>query len=463
MPLERRLILVSLLVALPVAGLAAQAMAWVRASDLTVALERVVTSQVNTAMREHCESDPTWFLTGALLGRPRPTDPKVGPDDIPARPRFDETPYQLFAYDDEFVPSSPVGVHFPNDFKIRMRAGADWEAAQYDAPDGVGSEFAMKTGWENGPCAILLARMAPPAYARLHWWAWFVGVELVFAAVFIAIATPTVRRIRAVSRAALQASRSDWTIVVPSDGHDELTAIGATINEASADMRRRIKDVADRDDVHRRFLVRTAEEIGQPLTALATDMAAGRADAASATRQAHDLALELGNLLAAARLRMHLGPTANEAVDLVTVAKKAIAAQAVMAAANDVRIESALPATPVTVQADPTLVEQALLNLIDNAVRYNRRGGTVRVSLTHEAGSGALRVTDNGPGVSDDKLAEMTAIRRFRGDEGRSDRVRQRGLGLALVWEIVDRSNFALTLRHAPGGGFEAELGFREN
>ena len=460
MPLERRLILVSLLVALPVAGLAAQAMAWVRAKDLAVALERVVTSQVNVAMRERCEDDPTWFLTGSLLGRPRPTDPKPGPDDLPPRPRFEETPYQLFAYDDEFVPSSPVGVHFPGDFKNLMRAGAEWEVAPYDAPDGVGVEFAMKTGWENGPCAILLARMAPPAYARLYWWAWFVGVELVFAAVFIAIATPTVRRIRAVSAAAREAARSDWTVVAPSEGHDELTAIGATINHASADMRARIKDVADRDDVHRRFLMRTSAEIGQPLSALAEAMAAGRVDAASATRQAHGLSLELGNLIAAARLRMHLGPTANEPVDLAALVKKTVEVQSGFAAENGVRLETDLPATPAVVRADPTLVAQAMLNLVDNAVRYNRRGGTVRVTLTHDAGSGTLRVTDNGPGVSADKLAEMNAIRRFRGDEGRSDRVRQRGLGLALVWEVVDRSNFSLALRHAQGGGLEAEIGF---
>lgn len=460
MPLERRLILVSLLVALPVAGLAAQAMSWVRAHDLEVALERVVTSQVNVALRERCENDPTWFLTGSLLGRPKPTDPKPGPDDVPARPHFEETPYQLFAYDDEFVPSSPVGVHFPGDFKNMMRAGAEWASAAYNAPDGVGVEFAMKTGWENGPCAILLARMAPPAYARLTWWGWFAGVELVFAAVFIAIATPTIRRIRAVSATAREAARSDWTLVVPSDGHDELTAIGATINEASADMRRRIKDVADRDDVHRRFLTRTAQEIGRPLGALAEDMSAARVDAAGAMRRAHDLSLELGNLLAASRLRMHLGPTANEPVDLAAVARKAMAAESGIAAASGVRFEAALPSTALTVRADPTLVEQAVLNLVDNAVRYNRRGGTVRVALATDGEHGTLRVTDNGPGVSDDKLAEMTAIRRFRGDEGRSERVRQRGLGLALVWEVAERSGFTMALRHAEGGGLEAEIGF---
>jgi len=112
----------------------------------------------------------------------------------------------------------------------------------------------------------------------------------------------------------------------------------------------------------------------------------------------------------------------------------------------------------VTLVADPTLIEQAVLNLVDNAVRYNRSGGRVLVSLARESDGFVLRVTDNGPGVSDEQLASMSAIRRFRGDEGRVDRVRQRGLGLALVWEVVERSGLQLALRHAAGGGLEAEL-----
>jgi signal transduction histidine kinase len=457
MTLERRLVFVSLLVALPVAGVVAQSVAWLRAGDLLSALERVVTSQINVQLRERCEADPTWFLTGSLEGRPGPKDPRPGPDDVPARPHLDVQPYQLFAYDDDFVASSPVGARFPIAFKNAMRAGAIWQGGPYDAPGGEGAQFALRTGWDDGPCAVLLGRMDAPPDERLYWWAAFFGVEALFSAVFIAIATPTVLRIRAVSQSARDAARSEWTLVAPSEGHDELTAVGAALNEASADLRRRAKDVADREDVHRRFVARTAAEIGQPLEALAEKLATGAADSQTSVQEANDLSLHLGNLVAAARLRMHLGPTSLETVDVAAVIARVVARQASLAKRRAVSLGVTVPRTPVTLSADPTLLEQALLNLVDNAVRYNRPGGRVMVSLARESDGFSLRVTDNGPGVSDEQLASMSAIRRFRGDEGRVDRVRQRGLGLALVWEVVERSGLQLALRHAAGGGLEAE------
>jgi signal transduction histidine kinase len=458
MTFERRLVLVSLLVALPVAGVMAQAMNWLRAKDGAAAIERVVTSQVNVALRERCEADPTWFLTGVLEGRPRPSDPKPGPDDIPARPHLDDEPYQLFAYDDDLVPTSPVGVRFPSAFRTPFKAGMQWAAGPFDAPGGQGQQFAMRTGWEGGPCAILLGRIAPPPYARLYWWTAFIGVEILFSALFVAIGTPTVWRIRAVAKAAREASRSDWTIVVPSEGHDELTAVGAALNEASADLRRRIKDVADRDDAHRRFIARAAEEVGQPLETLAERLAAVSPADSAEPREAHGLAMHFGNLAAAARLRMHLGPTSLETVNLGQVVADVVHRQTVFARRAGVTIEVVPSAVAITCLADRSLVEQAIFNLLDNATRYNRPGGRVTIALARETSGFILRITDNGPGATDEQLASMSAIRRFRGDEGRADRVRQRGLGLALVWEVMERSGFQLALRHAPGGGLEAEI-----
>ncbi|HEY6357633.1 MAG TPA: HAMP domain-containing sensor histidine kinase [Vicinamibacterales bacterium] len=458
MTLERRLVVLSVLVALPVAGVVVQSVAWLRARDLLAALERVVTAQINAQLQERCEADPTWFLTGMLDGRPAPTDPKPGPDELPARPHLDPQPYQLFAYDDDFVPSSPVGVRFPTAFKNAMRAGAPRQAGPYDAPNGDGAEFAVRTGWTGGPCAVLLGRMDAPPDERFDWWAAFLGVEALFSAVFIALATPTVRRIQSVSRSAQEAARSEWTVVTPCEGHDELTAVGAALNEASADLRRRIKDVSDRENGHRRFVARTASEIGEPLETLAATLTAGTTEPAAAMREAHDLSVHLGNLLVAARLRMHLGQTALEAVDVAAIITAVVARQSGLAKRNGVSLDATVPATSVRVMADPKLVEQALLNLVDNAVRYNRPGGRVTVSLAHTPDGFVLRVTDNGPGVSDEQLASMSAIRRFRGDEGHVDRVRQRGLGLALVWEVVERSGFQLELRHVSGGGLDAEM-----
>ena len=155
---------------------------------------------------------------------------------------------------------------------------------------------------------------------------------------------------------------------------------------------------------------------------------------------------------------MHLGPTALEPVDLNALVDEAASRLAGLARADGVTIDVVRPSEPLLTTADASLVRQALFNLVDNAIRYNRKGGRVVISLAQDDSAFVLRVTDNGPGVSDEQLASMTAIRRFRGDEGRADRPRQRGLGLALVWEVAERCGFALALSHASGGGLECEL-----
>jgi signal transduction histidine kinase len=460
MTLERRLILTSLLVALPVATLAGQATIWLRNRDLATSIQRVVEGQINAQTRERCEGDPTWFLTGLLEGRPRPTDPKPGPDDPPARPRPEHQPYELFAYDEEFIASSPIGPKFPPDFKFKLRFNAESAGALFDEPGGTGAEYAARTGWSPGPCAILLGRMHALPNGGFYWWLAFFTIEFLMSGIFVAVGTPLMNRIQAVSQAAREAARSEWTVVVPAEGHDELTAVGATLNEASADLRRRITDIHDREETHRRFVARAASEIGGPLDTLVGSLsgAPAAADQPSPLQQAHDISLHFGNISAAARLRMHLGPTALEPVDLNALVDEAASRLAGLARAGAVTIDVVRPSEPLLATADASLVRQALFNLVDNAIRYNRKGGRVVISLAQDDRAFVLRVTDNGPGVSDEQLASMTAIRRFRGDEGRADRPRQRGLGLALVWEVAERCGFALVLSHASGGGLECEL-----
>ena len=69
MQLRPRVAITSLIIAVPAALLLfARSIRYARRISLT--LERVVKSQINAQVRERCESDPRWFLTGALEGRP---------------------------------------------------------------------------------------------------------------------------------------------------------------------------------------------------------------------------------------------------------------------------------------------------------------------------------------------------------------------------------------------------------
>ena len=64
----------------------------------------------------------------------------------------------------------------------------------------------------------------------------------------------------------------------------------------------------------------------------------------------------------------------------------------------------------------------------------------------------------NGRNVSDEEFKGLTAIRRFRGDEGWNRRPNAPGLGIAVAREVADRSGWKLDLRRPDAGGFEVEF-----
>lgn len=105
---------------------------------------------------------------------------------------------------------------------------------------------------------------------------------------------------------------------------------------------------------------------------------------------------------------------------------------------------------PAEVQADAIRLGQAVINLVDNALKYTPDGGRVELSARAQPGGVALAVTDNGPGVP---MEERDAIfrRLYRGDASRSQR--GLGLGLSMVKAIVEAHAGTVTVDDAPGGG----------
>ena len=84
-----------------------------------------------------------------------------------------------------------------------------------------------------------------------------------------------------------------------------------------------------------------------------------------------------------------------------------------------------------------TLIYRLLFNLTENAVKYNRTGGSVRVSVTKEARNIMIRVSDTGRGIPEEYRSNIFQPF-FRVDKSRSREYGGVGLGLSLVWEIAD-------------------------
>ncbi|MEP7383480.1 MAG: ATP-binding protein, partial [Gemmatimonadota bacterium] len=105
---------------------------------------------------------------------------------------------------------------------------------------------------------------------------------------------------------------------------------------------------------------------------------------------------------------------------------------------------------------DPAMLRRALLNLVDNAIKYSPAGGEVRLSLCRAYGTWQVRVRDQGSGVSTDDL-ERIFDRFYRGDAART-RVRETvtsgaGLGLAIARYIALLHDGALSIEATGDGG----------
>jgi len=113
------------------------------------------------------------------------------------------------------------------------------------------------------------------------------------------------------------------------------------------------------------------------------------------------------------------------------------------------------------VNADPHRLEQILVNLIDNAIKYVPQGGKIRVEWQGSPSAVFLRVSDNGPGIPPEYQARLFE-RFFRIDKARSREIGGTGLGLAIVKHIMQKHGGSVRVESQLGKGTEFICEFPE-
>lgn len=106
----------------------------------------------------------------------------------------------------------------------------------------------------------------------------------------------------------------------------------------------------------------------------------------------------------------------------------------------------------LAVPMNAALIEQAAINLIDNAVKFSETGARVRVEAERDGDGVAIRVQDHGCGISREHLPRLFE-RFYRVDKGRSRKQGGTGLGLAIVKHIVKAHGGTVGVESAPGEG----------
>ena len=472
MTLVRRHLALSLALALPAALLIVFVVNWVQSRERVVLLERTAEAHLSEIMRETCIQDPQWFLAGPRIGRPSLADRQMPDADVRLpRPKPDQLPFEFFAFDDQYSPTSVAGpTRFPDAFKRALRSNTTLRkvSGTYDSDTGTGLQTAIVTGWTPGPCAILLFRQQPAPGRTWTLLALFAGCFALALVITMAATAPTEARVRRLARETRSSASHDYTEIVAVSGTDEVGSLGALFNDTAADIRRKAAESRDREETLRRYVENTTLDVGEPLVALEQRLSralAARPDGeiAAAVKETHRLAMQVQNLAAVVRLRGITDASPRESVDLAGVVRKLVRDRAPLAASVGVTIDASKASEPATVDADAALIEQAIANVLDNAIIYSSPGGIVRIELHayDHARRFKLIVADTGPGVTDDEFTGLTANKRFRGDESRTRRPGGRGLGLAIAREVADRFGLQLDIRRPSTGGLEVEISTR--
>jgi two-component system phosphate regulon sensor histidine kinase PhoR len=134
--------------------------------------------------------------------------------------------------------------------------------------------------------------------------------------------------------------------------------------------------------------------------------------------------------------------------EIIDAAVKTCAAKAEL---RDIVLKTEAP-PELTVNCNPLLLEQALVNLIDNAVKYSEKGQPVKIEARREDGNVSISVIDQGCGIPRDHQTRIFE-RFYRVDKARSRMVGGTGLGLSIVKHIVNAHGGVVWVKSAPNKG----------
>lgn len=287
------------------------------------------------------------------------------------------------------------------------------------------SEFAVHIGWT---VPVVLA-------AALLMAAWTIRTSL--------------RPIKELSARALQIGPETRNLRLPTDDvAEEIRALPLAINAA-------LDRLEQGFEMQRRFTANAAHELRTPLAVL-TARIAELAPSPETRRLAEDIARMnrlVGQLLQVSRLEA--APPQFDTVDLNVVAETVVAFLAPLAISAHKTLALSDTTHPVLVSGSSDALENALRNLIENAIAHAPTGSEVTIIVLPEP---AIAVRDHGPGVPVAQRSEV--FERFWRGRNRQRGGGGAGLGLAIVAETMRSHGGSVSVGDAPGGGAEFVLHF---
>lgn len=307
------------------------------------------------------------------------------------------------------------------------------------------------------------------------------AVVLCFVAAFL-LARSLMRPISLLTEGTEAISRGDLDHRIAFDGRDELGALARRFNEMAThqqDQRDRLlnakaeleQQVATRtaelaaanqrltelDRLRVQFLADISHELRTPLTALRGEAeiplrhgSKPEAVYRDALERIVTQSLEMGrlvdDLVFLSRSETDTIRFEPRRTDLVTIVADAVHEGEILGRAKGISIEAAYSTRPVWITADAQRLKQALVIILDNAIKYSPRDRSVTLSMTVMDGHAEIAIRDKGLGIPAEEIPKVFE-RFYRGRSPRASRQLGSGLGLAIAKWLIEkhRGEIALT------------------
>jgi signal transduction histidine kinase len=287
---------------------------------------------------------------------------------------------------------------------------------------------------------------------------------LIGAAVLVAMVLfyPAKRRLRALEQAAQRLGEGDLSARAPQKGGDEIARVAGAFNRMAAELEARDAALRTSDALRRQMMADVSHELKTPLTAMRgyietlrmpeVVLDADRRDRYFETidRETRRLERIVKDLLDLARYEHGSVTLHPRLFDIERLFENVAGRHEREAHTKGVAIRIDVEPHADQVVADPDRIEQAIENLVGNALRHTPAGGSITMRASQADGAATLSVSDTGAGIDAEHLPHVFE-RFYKVDFARAAESTGSGLGLSITKAIVERHGGTISVTSQPG------------
>ena len=280
------------------------------------------------------------------------------------------------------------------------------------------------------------------------------------AVTFAAISYFILRPVRKVSEQAAKISAGDLEQQISVDGTNEIARLGQAVNAMADSLKADIVKLQELDKVKNEFMAITSHNLRTPLTIIngyleSIDMYNTVEELKKAIGRIGESVTRLDgfaeDVLTISKYELGEGKTNKDLVDVRELVQKICDEAKATAEMHELTFESSLETNAAVLIGKPYL-RSAILNIVDNAIKFTKKGGTVRISATEQNGIARVAVSDTGIGIKASEIPQLFT-KFHRGTSVTVYDYEGTGIGLYASKIIIEEAGGTITVETKEGQG----------